>query len=234
MIDDLNLQADTNPTPEIQQNDAEVQQQSQETDQQVAQQPQALKESSEERNFRALREKADRIQRERDEALARIKHYEAAQNVESEALNLGPDDLAEGRHLNKVENKIRALEHQLMESKLRSQYPDIDSIVNDDNIAILKAKHPELAQTIGANKNLYSQAVAAYTMIKQLGISQDTTYDADKNLAQRNAAKPKPLASVAPQQGDTPLSRANAFANGLTDELKKQLHREMIEAMRNK
>jgi hypothetical protein len=233
MIDDLNLPTDTNPTSEIQQNDAEVQQEQQEQQQVVAQQ-QPSKELNEERNFRALREKADRIQRERDEALVRLKHYEAAQNVESEALNLGPDDLAEGKHLNKVENKIKALEHQLMESKLRSQYPDIDSVVNDDTIAILKAKHPELAQTIGANKNLYSQAVTAYTMIKQLGISQDTTYDADKNLAQRNASKPKPLASVAPQQGDTPLSRANAFANGLTDELKKQLHREMIEAMRNK
>lgn len=233
MIDDLNLPADTNPTPEIPQNDAEVAQEQQEQQQAIAQQ-QSPKELNEERNFRALREKADRIQRERDEALVRLKHYEASQNVESEALNLGPDDLAEGKHLNKVENKIRALEQQLMESKLRAQYPDIDSVVNDDTIAILKSKHPELAQTIGANKNLYSQAVTAYTMIKQLGISQDATYDADKNLAQRNASKPKPLASVAPQQGDTPLSRANAFANGLTDELKKQLHREMIEAMRNK
>ncbi len=49
---------------------------------------------------------------------------------------------------------------------------------------------------------------------------------------QKNASKPKPLASVNPQQGDSPLSRANAFANGLTEELKDQLRKEMSESRR--
>jgi hypothetical protein len=56
---------------------------------------------------------------------------------------------------------------------------------------------------------------------------------ADKLRAQKNAAKPKPLASVNPQQGDSPLSKANAFANGLTDDLKKQLRKEMEDARRS-
>lgn len=233
MNDDLNLQTDPNPTTDIPQIDVEVQQEQQEQPQLVSQQ-QPSREANEERNFRALREKSDRIQKERDEALMRLKQYEVSQNVESDTLNLGPDDLAEGKHLNKVESKIKALENQLMESRLRSQYPDIDSVVNDDNIALLKSKYPELAQTIGTNKNLYSQAVTAYTMIKQLGINQEPAYEADKILAHRNASKPRPLASVSPQQGDTPLSKANAFANGLTDELKRQLQKEMIEAIKNR
>lgn len=35
---------------------------------------------------------------------------------------------------------------------------------------------------------------------------------------------------LSPQQGDSPLSKANAFANGLTEDLKKQLQKEMFEA----
>jgi hypothetical protein len=57
---------------------------------------------------------------------------------------------------------------------------------------------------------------------------------ADRAAAQKNASKPKPLASVSPQQGDSPLSRANAFANGLTPELQKQLRQEMEEARKNR
>ena len=59
-------------------------------------------------------------------------------------------------------------------------------------------------------------------------------YKTDRELAQKNASKPKPLASVSPQQGDSPLSRANAFANGLTNELKAQLRKEMEEARKNR
>ena len=39
---------------------------------------------------------------------------------------------------------------------------------------------------------------------------------------------------MSPQQGDSPLSRANAFANGLTPELRVQLIKEMEEARKNR
>ena len=54
--------------------------------------------------------------------------------------------------------------------------------------------------------------------------------EADKRKAQENSAKPRPMASVSPQQGESPLSHANAFANGLTPELQKQLWKEMQDA----
>jgi hypothetical protein len=221
--------------PEAPKDDSQDQPESTESQESVVQQPQPPKESSEERNFRALREKAERIQRERDEALIRLKQFEDAQRSESESLNLGPDDLAEGKHLNKVQKQIKDLETQVQEARLRARYPDIDKVVNSDNLALLKQEHPEVASIIGASKDMYSQAVTAYTMIKKLGILQDdSSYGVDKALAQKNAAKPRPLASVSPQQGDSPLSKANAFANGLTDELKKQLHRETMEAIKNR
>jgi hypothetical protein len=94
--------------------------------------------------------------------------------------------------------------------------------------------YPELAETLGSSSNLYGKAVSAYTMIKNLGIYQEDQYSPDKQKAQANAAKPRPLASVGTQQGDSPLTRANAFAEGLTDDLKRQLRKEMAEAIKRR
>lgn len=211
-------------------------------------QPVQAKESPADRNFRALRQKAERIERERDEALRKLQEVEAARQPNPAAtqedveINIGDDDLAEGKHLRKVSTKMKRLEEELkqykqqaslsaIEIKLKSQYPDFDKVVSKDNIEALKDSYPELAATLSASSDVYATAVSAYTMIKKFGIAQEEApYDAEKILAQRNAAKPRPLASVSPQQGDTPLSRANAFANGLTDELKAQLRKEMEDA----
>ena len=54
----------------------------------------------------------------------------------------------------------------------------------------------------------------------------------DKAKAVINAQKPRPLTSISPQQGDSPLSKANAFANGLTPELQAQLLKEMKQSMK--
>lgn len=193
-----------------------------------------LQETSEERNFRNLRQKAARLERERDEAMQRLRTYEKPA-VEEQDLTIGNDDLAEGKHINKVQSKIKNLEAQLIETRLRTQYPDIDSVVSEENLATLQREYPDIATTIGSSSNLYSKAVSAYTILKKLGIHNSVSpYEQEKAAAQRNAAKPRPLASVSPQQGDSPLSHANAFANGLTDSLKEQLRKEMAAAMRNR
>lgn len=214
----------------------QVQQENVETTDQpeVKSAPVPSEETNEERNFRNLRMKAERLEKERNEAIQRLRTYEEQAPVEEE-LDLRPNDLAEGKHISRVQNKIHALESQLIETRLRAQYPDIDSVVSADNLAILQRDHPDLANTIGSSKNLYSKAVSAYTIIKKMGIAPDVSpYEQEKAIAHRNAIKPKPLASVSPQQGDSPLSHANAFANGLTDELKKQLHREMMDSMKRR
>src|SRR5580704_7730425 len=134
--------------------------------------PVAPKESDADRNFRTLREKTERIQRERDDALARIKQYEQQPQPD---LSLKPDELAEGKHIHNVSAKINALETQLAEARLRSQYPDIDKVVSPENLALLKERYPEIAQTLSADKNFYSQASSAYTILKNLGLHQDAS-----------------------------------------------------------
>jgi hypothetical protein len=193
-----------------------------------------------------------RAERERDDLARKYRELEAKMQKpetketpdEDYSININPDDLVEGKHLSKVDKKIQALEKQLkqyeqqttintIQSRLKIQFPDFDSVVSPSNIESLKNNYPELAQTLNSSTDLYATAVSAYTMMKKLGIAQSPEQKADIERVQRNAAKPRPLASVSPQQGDSPLSKANAFANGLTDELKEQLRKEMFTARSN-
>lgn len=204
----------------------------------------ALEEPREDRNFRILRAAREKAERERDELaqqLARM-YQQPQQPQQQQESNPNPDDLVEWKHVDKrirdLEGQIKGYQQQsqevLVEQRLKAQYPDFDKVVSRDNIELLKIEYPELAETLNSSSNLYSKAVSAYTLIKKLGIQQDDNALADRLKIEKNMSKPKPLASISPQKGDSPLSRANAFAEGLTDDVKKQLHKEMIAAMKNR
>jgi hypothetical protein len=206
-------------------------------------------ETAQQRNFKALREQAMRLEQEKQDMARQLAAYQQQQQPQQESIetddNLAPDALVEKRHLSRYDKKINRLEQQLKqyqdqsaansaELQLKTKYTDFDTIVNKDNLEMLKLTYPELAQTIYNNPDLYTKGASAYTIIKQMGIAPGTQTDADKTRAINNANKPRPLASVGASQGnDSPLQRANAFANGLTDDLKAQLHKEMIESMKN-
>jgi hypothetical protein len=238
MFDDTNISEAIQPTPttsDIIQDQVPVEQ---------ATQP-AQPTDDQARNFKQLREKADRVSRERDEALSRLREYESRinqatpskpQNQESDDFTMAPDELAEGKHISKVQNQLNKLRQEVRvataEAKLKAQYPDFDSVVTKENVQALRDTYPEIAFTLNSSSDIYATGSSAYTLIKKLGIIPEDNYH-EKQIVHANAAKPKPLASVSPQQGDSPLSRANAFANGLTPELKSQMIREMREARRN-
>lgn len=218
----------------------------QEVAQPVEQKPQQPVETPAERNFRALVEKNKRLERERDEALRLAQEKQAAKTAEKieeleEEMLIGNDEIAEGKHLKQVTKEIKKLKEELRQYKqtstvmteeamLKAQYPDIEKVVSKENLDLLREQDPEFAMVLDSSTNFKAKVVSAYKQIKKLGIHVEDTYQNDREIAQRNAAKPKPLASVSPQQGDSPLSKANAFANGLTPELKSQLLREMEEA----
>lgn len=206
----------------------------------------APKERPNDVNIRKLRENAERLQRERDEAVRlaqELQQQRQQQPEEDDDINLGDDDFAEGKHLSKLGRKIKKLEQQIAqynqytsqstaEIKLKTQYPDFESVVNQDTIAQLREEYPDIAASLHANNDFMSKASSAYTLIKKLGIYQQDNYSQDRERAQANAAKPRPAVSVGPQGGDSPLTKANAFANGLTDDLKKYLYQEMLDASR--
>lgn len=200
-------------------------------------------------NVRELRQRAkmaERLEWERDELKRRLQEMQSGKPQTQEVnrdedFDLAPDALAEGKHLSKMDRKVKELEKQLKsyqmqsaealaEQRVKMQYPDFDRVVSQDNIELLRTQFPDLAEMIHHTPDMYKKASSAYTLIKQMGIYKGETFDQEKAVAQKNAVKPKPLASISPQQGDTPLSRANAFANGLTDDLKEQLRKEMYES----
>ena len=209
---------------------------------------QEKKASDKELNFAALREEKSRLEQDHIEALKRLREYESSpkkeQVQEDLEINIGDDDLFEGKHYKKLQKQIKKQNEELQkyqqqvqltatEAKLNSQYSDFSKVLNEENIKKLREQEPELAITISSTQDVYAKAVAAYKMIKKLGIYIDDNYDRERAVAQKNSLKPKPLASVSPQQGDSPLARANAFANGLTSDLKAQLWKEMNEASKN-
>jgi hypothetical protein len=207
-------------------------------------------------SFRLVREAKERAERERDAMLSQMLAMQQQMQLQQQQqqpqipeqpqedydFDIEADALAEGKHLKKLMAKQKAMEQQLkryqvqseevaVEARIRAQYPDFEKVVSKENVDILRQQFPEIAATLHNTPDMYNKAAAAYTVIKNFGIHKDTPkFEADRAKAVSNATKPRPLASVNPTQGDSPLSKANAFANGMTDELKEQLRKEMYNA----
>lgn len=230
-----NRQEETPVTEEVTQ---EVVQESEGTQEPVVEQSEQeqTEKSVKRNNFAELRQAKEAAERERDAYLNRLKQIENSKSSTSKEKSpeIGDDDLAEGRHLKELRRELDEYKKEVAqttnEARIRSQYPDFDSVVNQKTIEKLRLAYPELASTIGSSADMYNQAVSAYTLIKKLGIYDGQNHDLAKQTVEKNSGKPRPLSSVSPQQGDSPLSQANAFANGLTPELKKNLYKEMIDA----
>jgi hypothetical protein len=183
-------------------------------------------------------------------AYYRKNHVEAPHHADErpveEDFQIGDDDLVDGKSLKKIVQSIQrkvsqtsstyaqqaAINHQNTVSlQLRSQYPDIDSVVSTENLRDLEAAYPDLFTTISSNPDLKSKAVAAYTMIKNLGIHQEdvaANYQPAKDKMRQNMAKPRPSSSVSPSQS-SPLSHAGTMMGDLTPDMKKAIWRKMNE-----
>lgn len=195
-------------------------------------------ETPQERNFRALRDKVKRLERENEEFKASF----TQQQPETDDYDIESDALAEGKHIKKVGKKIRALEEQLkhyqnqshmtqIENQLRKRFSDFDDVVTTENIEILRDIDPDIARSLSASSDLYGSAVLAYKMIKDMNKNVEDNYE--KQRVTRNMAKPRPIVSSNAQHGDSPLTQANAFASGLTKELSAKLWKEMNDLRKN-
>jgi len=208
-------------------------------------------------SFKAVREAKERAERERDllmaqmiEMQSRAKQPEKVEQplepeFNEQDFDIDEDALVEGKYVKKVVNEIKSLKKQLetfknqtsqisVEAKIKAHFPDFEDVVSKENVEILNAEYPEIAQSLKDTKDIYAKAKAAYTVMKKFGIGQidqeQIMKQKEKIKAVANVQKPRPLASINPQQGDSPLSKANAFANGLTKDLQAQLLKEMMDA----
>lgn len=203
--------------------------------------------TKEQDNIVRLRKARETAERERDEAIAYIRQMQqrqapAPEPEEDLSINVNPDDLVDGkialklsRKLQKIEKeqqeRISKYEQQLAaitaEAQLRAKYPDIDNVINQDNLQLLKEEEPELFDTVMEKKDIYTKSVAAYKLIKKLSLEKNPVVQENRARVQQNLSKPRSAASLSPQSVESPLDKANAYANGLTKEMKEQARREL-------
>lgn len=195
--------------------------------------------TKQELNFAEVRKRAAQAERERDELKRYLEEMKKTEKPKEAEPTLADDDLVEWRVVNhkfqqmeqRYEEDRKRTYQATVEAQLRSKYTDFDSVINEDNLMALRESYPEMAQSIAANSDLYSQSVAAYTAIKNLGLAPQQEYSSDQIQAHRNATKPRPSAAIGAQTGETPLSKANSFSKErMSKEEKDRLYREMLEA----
>ena len=182
-------------------------------------------------DFRNLRTAKERLEYENRELQARIKRIEDEKKKQQDAY--APDDLVERSYVDQqLSETKKEMQRMSAEYRLKSNYPDFDKVVNESTIAKLKEKNATIAAAIGQVPDTYSQAAAAYEAIKSMGIYEVDIYSAEREQAQENANKPRPLQSIAPQKGDSAVSTSAAFGEAMTDDRRKQVWREMQHYMK--
>lgn len=194
-------------------------------------------ESSKEFNFRQLREAKQQLEERLKKSDEIIESFTNSQNQSSPSQpeeELGEEDLAEGRHLKKLEAKIEKLMYQkeleAVPDKLKGKFEDFDQVVTKENLEKLKETEPELYLTIRSGTDFFAKGVAAYKTLKSLGYHQEhENIMKQKDHVKANHQKPLSAQAI---KGQGALHEANAFANGLTPELRKQLQKEMAEAVK--
>lgn len=193
-------------------------------------------------SFQEIRSKAEKLQRERDEAVAtlrRIEEYALQQQQQSSYAKapadkqepepeIDDDDYIEGKQF---KNEINYLKRELnqfkqqaqsssIEQQLRSKYNDFDKVMTYENIAKLRELKPEIAQALHQSPDLYNKAASTYTILKEMGIHQENTYEPERERAQQNFNKPQTAAAL--KKTESALSHASEFSGSRLDEKRKK------------
>lgn len=192
----------------------------------------ARKRNDAEYNWAEARRKMQESEREKQilqEELNRLR----SQTKQEKDYGIKDDDLAEGKHLKSLYKEIDNLKSELerskaatVEDRLQMKYPDFSDVVTKENIELLKQTEPELAESIYHSPDPYKQAVAAYKLLKKVGVNQEQSMPVEKKKAIENSQKPVSVQAVSKQSA---IGNAHLFENGLTKELKDQLWKEMQE-----
>ncbi len=201
--------------------------------------------SDRDKNWKAMRDRAESAER-RARELEQI--YTQQQQQQSSTLDdLDDDDYMDGRKYKareralkeQLESQKKELERQkqdsesmklrLAEDRIRAQFKDFDTVVNDDNLEKLSKIKPSAYRSIASNPDVMDRAEMAYEMIQQYNIAKKET-DIDKKI-EDNRNKPRSSATSSGQVGDTPLAKLGDYDRRvLTNDRKDQLRRQVYEA----
>jgi len=209
---------------ELQQEEQEVVE-NQEVNEQQAEQPaeqETQQNDNAKLNFEALREAKKKAERERDELLRRIESLENKNKEEVDDSIYDDDEVTVvKKELNNIKKTIEQDKYQQsirkMEQRLEREFPDLNNVINEKTVEILKARDPEFARVVSRPPadaaEFYNRAISAYTLINKYGIAQSATNSAvnEKKISD-NMNKPKTAASAASSKSDA-LSELSQFAD---------------------
>lgn len=192
-------------------------------------------------NFRMMRERALRAE-ERAAAMERERYAQSQPQVKDED-DIPDDDFATGRHIKKYAKSQKELQEKLEETRraqekldasiaemhVRTKNQDYDKIVNDENLEKLYKANPSMIESLKQIKDVKTQMQLAYDAINMY-VQPTKTATQEKRL-EENRMKPKSVASLNPQSSESPLARADDYdRRTLTDQRKKELYKEMMDA----
>lgn len=199
--------------------------------------PESVAKPTPQESFQEIRAKADKFQKERDEALMtlqRIEQYALQQQQQAKQPEQEPvpeyddDDYIEGKQfkseINYLKRELNQFKQQAqstsIEQQLRNKYNDFDKVMTYDNIAKLRELRPEIASSLHQSSDLYNKAAATYTILKELGIHQENTYEPERERAVNNTNKPQTASSL--KKTESALSHASEFSGSRLDESRKK------------
>ena len=226
-----NLEADAQATESNEHNDVS----------QEAQEAEQRKRNDAEYNWAEMRRKMQEKDQQIEELSRQFREYANRKPTEEEVdelASLAEDDiltvaqakkLAQKMARNVAEDVIKQREAATMDERLQMKFPDYAEIVSKENIELLKQTEPELAQSLYHMPDPYSQAVAAYKLLKKIAGKKEEKPSLEKKKAMENSEKPLSVNAVTNKSA---IGNAHLFENGLTKDLKQQLWKEMQQAMR--
>lgn len=185
---------------------------------------------------RAIQER-DRKLQDYEEQLKRLQKP-TAESDEDDLGKLAEDDLITVKQLRKftakaaqkaAEQAVKQHDAANVDERLALKFEDFSEVVTTENIELLKQTEPELAVSLYHNPDPYKQGVAAYKLLKRLGMGANVANSAEKEKALKNSQKPVSVNAVTKSSA---IGNAHKFENGLTPDLKKQLWSEMQQAMK--
>lgn len=203
----------------------------------------AKKSEDQDRNWKETRRKMQELERrakEQEELIAQLKTPPRAAQ-EDELDKLGDEDIVTKGQAKKLAAKmaeeiasrvIKERENATVEDRLSSKFQDFNQVVTRENIELLKETEPELAMSLAQNTDQYSQGVAAYKLLKRLGIGEQEVAKEPVKEKQKAVANSQKPVSVNAVTKSSAIGNAHMFENGLTEELKKSLREEMARAVK--
>ena len=204
----------------------------------------AKKSDEQDRNWKETRRKMQDLERkskEQEELIAQLKAPQRAAPEVDELDKLGDEDIVTKGQAKKLaarmaeeiaQRVIYQRENATVEDRLNLKFQDFNQVVTRENIELLKETEPELARSLAHNSDLYEQGIAAYKLLKRLGIGEQEVAKEpvrEKQKALANSQKPVSVNAVTKSSA---IGNAHMFENGLTKELKKSLHDEMVKSIK--